>query len=412
MDRRTFLKTGVVALAGVPSLGSTMWRALASHQMPVPGAGPYGPLGATDANGLRLPAGFTSRVLARGGQIVPGTSYRWHFAPDGAATFATGDGGWIYVSNSEVISRGGGAGALRFAADASVADAYRILEQTSFNCAGGPTPWGTWLSCEEVPGGWVWECDPRGEVLAIPRPAMGTFTHEAAAVDPHAPHRVYMTEDRSDGRLYRFTPGARLEQPVGPPLPNPILQQGLLEVARVEPDGAVTWIEVPQPNPLIVGETVEENPTRHQVPDSTVFRGGEGAWFDAVARTVYFTTKGDNSVWAYDVDAETIELLFTSAGNPSSPLNGVDNIVMSPGGEIFLCEDHSASSGPQQIILVDLDGGTVSPIVEIGGLGHESSEFTGPAFDPSGTRLYFSSQRGFGSGVTFEVTGPFRTART
>ncbi|MEW5633231.1 translocation protein TolB, partial [Streptomyces hydrogenans] len=65
-----------------------------------PGTGPYGALGSADANGIMLPAGFTSRVIARSGQTVPGTSYTWHNAPDGGACYADGTG-WIYVSNSE-----------------------------------------------------------------------------------------------------------------------------------------------------------------------------------------------------------------------------------------------------------------------------------------------------------------------
>jgi secreted PhoX family phosphatase len=52
--------------------------------------------------------------------------------------------------------------------------------------------------------------------------------------------------------------------------------------------------------------------------------------------------------------------------------------------------------------------GEAAPLLQV--LGHPSSEIAGPAFSPDGTRLYFSSQRGGdGRGVTYEVTGPFRT---
>lgn len=404
MDRRTFLRNGLVATAAFTSLGSSIWRrALANHPAPVLGTGPYGPLGPADANGIRLPIGpngdspFGSRILARSGEPVPGTAYPWHHVPDGAATFGTPGGGWIYVCNSESPVPLGGASAIRFAADGSVdgpLGAYRVLAGSSLNCAGGPTPWGTWLSCEEHPAGMVWECDPTGILPGIPRPALGSFSHEAAAVDPMLGH-VYLTEDQPDGRFYRFTPA----------YPGN-LTAGLLEVARWETGGTVTWHQVPQPNSLAPS-------TRTQVPGSTAFRGGEGAWFDAVARTVYFTTKGDTRLWAYQVDAATLEVFFDSAATPGSPLNGVDNVTVSPGREIFICEDHS--SAPHQLVMLSPgpNGGpvVVSEFLEL--VGHTNSELTGVCFNPAGDRMYLSSQRGTvnfnaaGFGITYEITGPF-----
>ena len=249
--------------------------------------GSLGDIGAADENGVRAPAGFSSRVVARTNvPPVAGGSYNWHMAPDGGATFAADDGGWVYVSNCEwLASAGGGAGALRFDAQGNLVDAYSILSGTNINCAGGKMPWGTWLSCEEVPNGRVFECDPFGKNAAIERLALGVFKHEAACLDPTNQH-VYLSEDEGEGRCYRFVPDAKTAQG------HADLASGRLEVAEVTADTSVIWHPLPDPS----GAT----PTRTQVAASTVFDGGEGlAYFDGV---IYLSTKGDNRVWAYDVE--------------------------------------------------------------------------------------------------------------
>jgi secreted PhoX family phosphatase len=349
-----------------------------------------GPLGDPDENGLRLPEGFTSRIVARSGMPVGSSGYLWHNAPDGAAVFTTSDGGWIYVSNSETAAiAGGGASAVRFSATGEVVDAYRIVGETNLNCAGGATPWGTWLSCEETPTGLVFECDPLGERDAVARPAMGAFEHEAAAVD-EANRHVYLTEDVGDGRLYRFVYESAED-----------LGAGELQVAEVMgggPEGAVEWRMVPDP-----GGATEE--TRYQVPSSTPFDGGEGIWNHQ--GRIYFTTKGDNRVWVYDTATSMLTILYDAATSSTPILTGVDNLTVTPAGDVLVAED----GGDMEIVALTAAGSVVS-LVQV--TGQDLSEVTGPNFGPSLQRLYFSSQRGpdgrdiLGrSGITYEVSGPF-----
>ena len=377
------MSTAALLAVGHAGAGSSS----AAADLATPGEGPYGPLRAPDENGLMLPEGFRSRVVARSLATVGASGYAWHRFPDGGACFATPDGGWVYTSNSEVGGRSGGCGAVRFSAGGEIEDAYPILTGTSSNCAGGPTPWGTWLSCEEHPEGRVWECDPLGHREAVVHPAMGSFTHEAVAVDP-AGRQLYLTEDVADGRFYRYTPTT-----------YPDLSQGKLEVLVAAADsGQVRWAQVPDPSGARV-------PTRRQVPESKVFKGGEGIWFDA--GFVYFTTKGDDRVWLYDTSRQVLDVLYDARVLDNPPLTGVDNVVVAPSGDVIVAED----GGDMDLVLITADR-VVAPLVKV--TGQDESELCGPAFDPSGRRLYFSSQRGpapHGPGVTYEVSGPFRTAR-
>mgnify|MGYP001591180583 FL=1 len=340
-----------------------------------------------DQNGVRLPAGFTSRIVARSGQMISG--YRWHAAPDGGATFATDESGWIYVSNSELDNKTGGVSALRFNQQGEIVDAYSILNNTTRNCAGGHTPWQTWLSCEEVEQGRVWECDPFGRKAAQVRNALGLFRHEAVAVDTKN-KQLYLTEDEKDGCLYRYT--ARSFDAAG----NPNLDDGFLEVAEVieRRIGVVRWHKLPDPLATKV-------PARKQIAQSTAFKGGEGIWYHQ--GIIYFTTKGDNRVWAYDVRQNHLSIVYNAALYLQPVLTGVDNITANAAGELLVAED----GGDMQIVV--LTAGKALPLLQV--VGHDRSEITGPAFSPDGSRLYFSSQRGktgnSEDGITFEITGPF-----
>jgi uncharacterized protein len=389
--RRELIGMGIGGVAAV-SLGAAFWDDLfgAAESRPLQRGPGYGPLGPPDGNGVRLPPGFRSRVVARGEEVVPGTGYRWHIASDGMATFPN-EGGFVLVSNSEDFE--GGASALRFGRDGRIEDAYRILSGTTQNCSGGGTPWGTWLSCEEVEEGQVWECDPSGRRRAVAHPAMGVFKHEAAAVDAEN-KRVYMTEDLIDGGLYRYTPAGW-----------PDLSTGLLEIARVR-GGAVEWVEVPDP-------LARRESTRRQVEGYAQLERGEGIWLDG--HTLYIATTADHRVHDYDTRRERIEVVYDGLASRSAPLLRVDQLTSSRAGEVFVCED--LATDEIDIGLIDRNR-RVSKFLSVTGPQHARSELTGVTFDPSGRRMFFASQRAFptsdaepGPGAIYEVTGPFKGAR-
>ncbi len=395
-----------------------------------------GPLVETGVDGILAPEGFTVRAVARHlfnpltGLADPLglTGYPWHSAPDGGAVYPADDGGWVYVSNSETSPRGG-VGALRFAADGTLSDAYRILDNTRRNCAGGQTPWQTWLSCEETGDGLVYECEPFGTpASAQAKSALGLFNHEAAAVDL-ATRTVFLTEDAGDGRFYRFVADADDLSADGKRLN---LERGRLQAMNVvgyENGGyaegtalhtlqRTQWVDLVDADQAQAGVRNRLTAAGQPVP-GTVFRGGEGIWhyeLPAAMRSmppggtrptralIFFACKGDNRVLAYYIDNELIEIVFDN-DSIELPMDDVDNLVVSPAGDVIVAEDGDAM---RLIVVVPNQPAKTLLQITLGG-----SELTGPAFTPDGSRLYFSSQRGpnlpglrTGTGVTYELTIP------
>jgi len=212
---------------------------------------------------------------------------------------------------------------------------------------------------------------------------MGKFQHEAAAVDPVNRH-VYLTEDKTDGGLYRFIPTS-----------YPDLSAGTLQV-MTEIGGVIGWANVPDPDG-------SPTATRSQVPGTKTFNGGEGIWYRP--EFLVFSTKGDNRVWMYIPAINSLSVIYDDGTSPTPVLTGVDNVTMPPvpgATHVYVAED----GGNMELVAVDIETGGQNAYVFCQVTGRANSEITGPAFNPAGTRLYFSSQRS--PGETFEVTGPFR----
>ena len=363
-SRRSLLRLGLAALGAGVACTARVSRFAALSATP-------------DANGFLLPPGFTSRVIARSGDVVAGTQYVFPNKPDGAGVVPRTDGGWWLLWNGEGADGTGGVAALRFDRAGSVVAAHGVLTGLNRACAGGVTPWGTWLACEEVGRGAVWEADPSG-AESVQHLGMGRFRHEAAAVDG-ARRVVYLSEDEPDGLFYRYR------------YTSAGLASGVLEAAAVDGGGAVTWLAIPDPS-------AASAQCRAQVP-ATRFDGGEGLCI-MDGRTVFLTTKGDDRVWRYNVLTERMDVVYRPL--PGSSLRGVDNIAVSPGRDLLVCED----GDNMEVVAVDMSG-RATPLLRLS--GQQNSELTGVNLSPDGRRLYVGSQRAMSSerGIVYEMNGPF-----
>ncbi|MEW2352475.1 alkaline phosphatase PhoX [Spirillospora sp. NPDC029432] len=434
VPRRRFLAGSGLAIAFTGSLDALFRPAAA-------GAGPgeahgYGPL-VPDPDGLLdLPEGFSYRTISPQGSpigdtVVPG-------AHDGMAVFrGRRHGTWRLVRNHE--QRGpdgrvaappeltydpaahGGTTTMEVSRDGELLGHHISLGGTFANCAGGTTPWGTWLTCEETEGfdgetrshGWVFEIDPedpRRNADPVPLKGLGRFWHEAVAIDP-ASRICYLTEDAKApfGLLYRFLPDVTAKR-YGAYRAGGLLQAmhvpGLPDLSLVQEAGTrfrnVRWVDVPDP------EAASES-TRMQVDPVTRGEKLEGAWWGR--NSAYFVTsfaraangspaEHAGQVWRYDPRLRTLELelVFKPGGRYDSP----DNITVSPyGGGVVLAED-----GDGEIFLVGVTREGRPFALARNALN--DSEMAGVAFSPDGRTLFANR---YTPGVTFAITGPWHRLR-
>ncbi|MFI1176117.1 alkaline phosphatase PhoX [Streptomyces melanogenes] len=411
----------------------------------------YGPLMPDPAGLLDLPKGFRYRVLSREGDPLRSGEGRVPSNHDGMAAFAGRRGGVRLVRNHEnrvtaaipvPHAEGlvydpmgkGGCTALELDAENRVLSERVALSGTAVNCAGGRTPWNTWLSCEETEDragtngytkdhGYVFEvdgADPR-RTGAVPLTAMGRFQHEAIAIDPH--HGVvYETEDAFDkpfGLFYRFLPN----RPLGGT--GSLRAGGALEAMRVpdvpdlsvvqEPGACFTGIEwVPVPDP-----SARRTPVRLQ----DFGRGGithaqklEGCYWSGDC--VYFVSsyarvaEGSGAdhfgqVWRYEPRRcrLTLVVVFGPSTDIQLPGESPDNITLAPDGGLMVCED---GNGAQHVFGLTRRGEVYAMArgrQDIGKPGApEWGEFAGVTFAPDGRTMYVNC---YTPGTTFAVTGPF-----
>ncbi|ACV07181.1 DUF839 domain-containing protein [Kytococcus sedentarius] len=445
VGRRTVLG-GAAAGAVLTPLAALGARAQGNgrgHQMRKRPHGPdYGPLypvkdQTTGLELISLPKGFEyisygwTGSIMDDGRPTPG-------AHDGMAAFRQGD--QVRLVRNHELRRGdqafhpthydptgpGGTTTIVFDPDAGkFVESYASLAGTAVNCAGGPTPWGTWLSCEETfytsetgqRHGYVFEVPTHGVSSAEPLTQMGRFVHEAVAVDPST-GIVYLTEDATPSGFYRFLPNR----------PGDLDAGGELQMLRIErgegsyvtyADGTgeryqTSWVTIDEPDPADDGvRTVQQGIAK----GGAQFARLEGAWWGNDVVNIVSTSGGpDRNGQVFTYDPRTGELVILFASPDETVLDNPDNICVSPRGGIVLCEDGGGDSYLHGLttdgeifpfalntVVLDRDG-VAGSTVRAG--DYHTSEWCGSTFEPkNGNWMFVNIQT---PGITLAITGPWR----
>ncbi len=447
VNRRGFIggAIGAVAAATVASSLGTLGTRAAADPASIrrkPKASDYGPLSpvrdeATGLPLLLLPKGFeylsygwTGDPMANG---APTPS-----AHDGMAAFRRGrvvhlvrnherGNGTPFADPDSTYDPTSAGGTTNLVFDPHAGEwleSYPSLSGTIRNCCGGPTPWGSWLTCEETtqvnaPGtadevrhGFVYDVPADGTSDAVPLTQLGRYSHEALCIDP-ASGIVYLTEDATPSGFYRFVPRRRGD-----------LTDGRLQMMAIDgvadvyaaPTGASwevsDWVDIDEPNPG-PGET--STVAQGQAKGGTAIARGEGAWFGN--RRAYFISTsggpvGQGQVFEYNPRRNELSVLFASPA--AAVLNAPDNVTVSPRGGLVLCEDGSGDEFlhgldtdgtifPFAMNIADLSGGTAGKNVPPD--DYSGSEWAGATFEPRRGNWLFANLQS--PGITFAITGPW-----
>ena len=481
-SRRSFLRTSLAGASGLFAPGGVDLALAAISTGPRSSAQGFGPLVADPAGLLDLPSGFRYQLLSPGiteydgksdarfasklsdGSPTPGSH-------DGMAAFPGPGGVTILVRNHELdpgegpfvdVKRqrpydpksGGGTTTLWVDPERKLVKSFASLSGTLRNCAGGRTPWGSWLSAEEhtdMPGaedgrnadltpevsrphGYIFEVDSRSEGLVDPVPlkAMGRFRHEAVAIDPETGF-AYLSEDMEDGLLYRFR-AAVLDRGTKPSAlrVGDYAQGGVLEALRVKARPRlltqnqkdtnaiklgdsleIEWVRIEEPDAAMDNERVAGAKKPRAAPTSTRAQGfangcAQFARTEGIAYSngsVYFCcTNGGPSklgqVFRISLREQRLSLVVQS--DDHSLLDGPDNICGAPWGDLVVCEDN-LSKRENFVVGVTPQG----RCYRIARNAHpKKREFAGACFSPDGSTLFVNVQN---PGLTFAIWGPWNS---
>lgn len=434
-DRRSILKAAGVAFGALVASGCR----LESAANPAGAAGAsYGPL-VPDPQGLMdLPQGFTYRIVSRLGDTMDDGGTVPDKA-DGMGSFLLSGGAIALVRNHELKAheKPGAVLAAGFDRNAqgevlpggtttlvldphtlAVTSQFRSFAGTIRNCAGGTTPWGSWLTCEEDvtkagdgvanDHGWIFEVPAAATAQVNPAPlkALGRFNHEAACVDPATGH-VYLTEDRDDGLLYRFVPDQ----------PGKLAAGGKLQALGYAADPRLDSRNWPASGTTNVGEWLPvrwidlddvESPhddlrKRGHAGGAVLFARGEGIHMGD--GELYFCctsggAKGLGQIFRLRLPrggTDAVQLFFESTAEDQ--FNYGDNLTIAPNGHLIVCEDQYTDVVDNYLRGITREG-TAYPLGRL----RRQTELAGACFSPDGKTLFVNA---YSPAMTLAIQGPW-----